>query len=128
MLDLAAYLERIGLNGRPSIAQVHRAHLTSIPFENLDPHQGLPVSLEAEDLERKLVTERRGGCCCSEQNLLLKAALEALGAEVDMFLARTRLGAKPGVVGPAVTLSCASARTAQAGTPTWGLAPVASSS
>ncbi len=94
MFDLDAYLERIGLNGRPSIAQVHRAHLTSIPFENLDPHQGLPVSLEVEDLERKLVTERRGGYCF-EQNLLLKAALEALGAEVDMFLARMRLP-KPG--------------------------------
>jgi len=99
MLDLDAYLERIGLYGRPSIAQLHRAHLTSIPFENLDPHQGLPVSLEVEDLERKLVTERRGGYCL-EQNLLLKAALEGLGAEVDMFLARTRLGAKPGVVRP----------------------------
>lgn len=111
MFDLDAYLERIGLNGRPSIAQVHRAHLTSIPFENLDPHQGLPVSLEVEDLERKLVTERRGGYC-TEQNMLLKAALEALGAEVDMFLARMRLPkpgdaraspfrpAKPGVVRP----------------------------
>jgi len=111
VFDLDAYLERIGLNGRPSIAQVHRAHLTSIPFENLDPHQGLPVSLEVEDLERKLVTERRGGYCF-EQNLLLKAALEALGAEVDMFLARMRLPkpgdtraspfrpAKPGVVRP----------------------------
>ena len=90
MLDLDAYLERIGLNGRPSITQLHRAHLTSIPFENLDPHQGLPVSLKVEDLERKLVTERRGGYCF-EQNLLLKAALEALGAQVDMFLARMRL-------------------------------------
>jgi N-hydroxyarylamine O-acetyltransferase len=99
MLDLDAYLERIGLSGRPSIAQLHRAHLTSIPFENLDPHQGLPVSLEVEDLQRKLVTERRGGYCF-EQNLLLKAALEALGAEVEMFLARMRLGAKPGVVRP----------------------------
>jgi N-hydroxyarylamine O-acetyltransferase len=111
VFDLDAYLERIGLNGRPSIAQVHRAHLTSIPFENLDPHQGLPVSLEVEDLERKLVIERRGGYCF-EQNLLLKAALEALGVEVDMFLARMRLPkpgdtraspfrpAKPGVVRP----------------------------
>ncbi len=61
MFDLDVYLERIGLDGRPSIAQVHRAHLTSIPFENLDPHRGLPVSLEVEDLERKLVIERRGG-------------------------------------------------------------------
>jgi N-hydroxyarylamine O-acetyltransferase len=99
MLDLDAYLERIGLDGRPSIGQVHRAHLTSIPFENLDPHQGLPVSLEVEDIERKLVTERRGGYCF-EQNLLLKAAFEALGAKVDMFLARMRMGAEPGVVRP----------------------------
>ena len=45
------------------------------------------------------MAERRGGYCF-EQNLLLKAALEALGAEVDMFLARMRLGAKPGVVRP----------------------------
>ena len=97
MFNLDAYLERIGLSGRPGITQVHTAHLTSIPFENLDPHQGLPVSLEVEDLERKLVTERRGGYCF-EQNLLLKAALEALGAEVDMFLGRTRLDAKSGVV------------------------------
>ncbi len=99
MLDLDAYLERIGADRRPSITQLHRAHLTSIPFENLDPHQGLPVSLELEDLERKLVTECRGGYCF-EQNLLLGAALEALGAEVEMLLARTRLGARPGVVRP----------------------------
>jgi len=99
VFDLDAYLERIGLDGRPSIAQVHRAHLTAIPFENLDPHQGLPVSLEVEDLQRKLVSERRGGYCF-EQNLLLKAALEALGADVDMFLARMRVDAKPGVVRP----------------------------
>jgi arylamine N-acetyltransferase len=85
LFDLDAYLERIGLRGRPGIAQVHRAHLTSIPFENLDPHQGLPVSLEVGDLERKLVAERRGGYCF-EQNLLMKAALEALGAEVDMLV------------------------------------------
>jgi N-hydroxyarylamine O-acetyltransferase len=99
MFDLDAYLERIGLNGRPSIARVHRAHLTSIPFENLDPHQGLPVSLEVEDLQRKLVRERRGGYCF-EQNLLLKAALEALGLQVDAMLARVKRGAPAGVVRP----------------------------
>ena len=31
------------------------------PLREPRPHQGLPVSLEVEDLERKLVTERRGG-------------------------------------------------------------------
>jgi N-hydroxyarylamine O-acetyltransferase len=99
VFDLDAYLSRIGLRGRPSIAEVHRAHITSIPFENLDPHCEVPVSLAAEDVERKLVARRRGGYCF-EQNLLLKAALEALGAEVDLLLARVRFGAPPGAVRP----------------------------
>jgi N-hydroxyarylamine O-acetyltransferase len=99
MFHLDAYLARIGLSGRPSVAEVHRAHSTTIPFENLDPQGGVPVSLALEDLERKLVAEQRGGYCF-EQDLLLKAVLEALGAEVDLLLARVRFGASPGVVRP----------------------------
>jgi N-hydroxyarylamine O-acetyltransferase len=99
VLDLDAYLARIGLRGQPSVAGIHRAHATSVPFENLDPQRGLPVSLAPEDLERKLVSERRGGYCF-EQNLLLKAALESIGAEVEMLLARVRLGGPPGVIRP----------------------------
>lgn len=99
VFDLDAYLERIGLDGRPDIATLHRAHVTSIPFENLDPQRGIAVSLAVEDLQRKLVGERRGGYCF-EHNLLLKAALEALGAEVDMLLARVRRGASPGELRP----------------------------
>jgi N-hydroxyarylamine O-acetyltransferase len=99
MLDLEAYLERIGLSGHPGVADVHRAHVTSIPFENLDPRRGIPVSLAPEDLERKLVRERRGGYCF-EQNLLLKAGLEALGAQVDPMLARVRVGSPPGNLRP----------------------------
>jgi N-hydroxyarylamine O-acetyltransferase len=99
VFDLDRYMERIGLEGRPGIAAVHLAHVTSIPFENLDPHRGVPVSLATEDLERKLVAARRGGYCF-EQNLLLGAALEALGAEVDLILARVRAGAPPGTVRP----------------------------
>ena len=92
MFDLDAYLKRIGLYGAATVAQLHRAHATSIPFENLDPHRGVPVSLEPELIERKLVAERRGGYCF-EQNLLLKAGLEALGAQVDLYLARVRVNA-----------------------------------
>jgi N-hydroxyarylamine O-acetyltransferase len=55
MLDFAAYLRRIGLRDGATFADIHRAHATSIPFENLDPHRGIPASLEPEDLERKLV-------------------------------------------------------------------------
>ena len=87
VFDLDAYLERIGLSGRPGLAEVHRAHVTSIPFENLDPLRGAPVSLDLADLQRKMVTQRRGGYCF-EHNLLLAAALQALGAEVAWMLGR----------------------------------------
>jgi N-hydroxyarylamine O-acetyltransferase len=101
MLDFAAYLERIGLSAseRPTLQAIHRAHATSIPFENLDPHRGIPVSLAQEDLERKLVHERRGGYCF-EQNLLFASALEYLGLTVELMLARVRRGAPPGTVRP----------------------------
>ncbi|HEX5309364.1 MAG TPA: arylamine N-acetyltransferase [Solirubrobacteraceae bacterium] len=89
MLDFESYLRRIGLTGARSIAELHRAHASSIPFENLDPHRGELVSLAPEDIERKLVQQQRGGYCF-EQNLLLKAALEEMGAEVDTYLARVR--------------------------------------
>jgi N-hydroxyarylamine O-acetyltransferase len=94
MFDLDAYLERIGLNGRPEVEQVHRAHCTSIPFESLDPLMGLPVSLDPDEVFDKLVWRRRGGYCF-EQNLLLAAALRALGAEVDLHFGRVLLGAEP---------------------------------
>jgi N-hydroxyarylamine O-acetyltransferase len=99
VFDLKAYVERIGVSRDVSVTEVHRAHVTAIPFENLDPHRGVPVSLEPEALADKLVVRRRGGYCF-EQNLLLKAGLEALGAEVEMMLARVRVGAPPGTERP----------------------------
>jgi N-hydroxyarylamine O-acetyltransferase len=99
VFDLDGYLERIGVSGHPSLTEIHRGHVTSIPFENLDPHRGVPVSLEGSALERKLVAERRGGYCF-EQNLLLRAALEALGFRVDLMLARVRFGGAPGAQRP----------------------------
>jgi arylamine N-acetyltransferase len=41
VFELGRYLARVGLSGRPGVAEVHRAHITSIPFENLDPHRDL---------------------------------------------------------------------------------------
>jgi N-hydroxyarylamine O-acetyltransferase len=101
MLDFAAYLERIGLSpdDGASWPEIHRAHATSIPFENLDSHRGIPVSLAQEDLERKMVHERRGGYCF-EHNLLLASALEHLGLQVEPMLARVRAGAPAGSVRP----------------------------
>ena len=96
MLDFDAYIRRIGLDPeyRPSWQAVHRAHATRIPFENLDSHRGIPVSLQQADLERKLVTNRRGGYCF-EHNLLLASALEQMGLVVEPMLARVRVGGAP---------------------------------
>lgn len=101
MLDLDAYLARIGLSSDPAPQwqAVHRAHATSIPFENLDPHRGIPVSLAEADLERKMVHDGRGGYCF-EHNLLLASALEQLGLQVEPMLARVRFGAPRGSVRP----------------------------
>src|ERR1700739_4693586 len=96
MLDFDAYLERIGLEAAdsPTWPRIHRAHVTSIPFENLDSHRGIPISLEQQDLERKVVADRRGGDCL-EHKLLLGSALEHLGLQVEPMLARVRVGGAP---------------------------------
>lgn len=102
MLDFNAYLERIGftVGDEPTWQAIHRAHVTSIPFENLDSHRGMPVSLAQQDLERKLVTHRRGGYCF-EHNLLLASAFEHLGLRVEPMLARVRVGGAPPDARPA---------------------------
>ncbi len=99
MFDLRRYLERIGLSGNPSLAELHRAHVTRILFENLDPLVGIPVSLEPDALARKIVDGGRGGYCF-EHNMLFKYALEAHGLHVDPILARVRNGRPPSPVGP----------------------------
>lgn len=105
-LDLDAYLARIGWTGdrRPAptaetLRAVHRAHLMSIPFENLEPLLGSAPSLDLPDLEAKLVRGRRGGYCY-EHNTLLTAALTALGFGVTGLTGRVRVGAAPGAVRP----------------------------
>lgn len=96
MHDFDAYLARIGLRAadKPGWGTIHRAHVTAIPFENLDPHRGIPISLDLIDLEQKLVIDHRGGYCF-EHNLLLAAALEHLGLRVEPMLARVRAGGAP---------------------------------
>ena len=102
MLDFDAYLRRIGLDpaDKPAWRAVHRAHATTIPFENLDSHRGIPISLEQADLERKLVASRRGGYCF-EHNLLLASALEHMGLKVEPMLARVSVGGAPRETRPA---------------------------
>ncbi len=95
-LDLDAYLRRIGYEGvrdnsLKTLQQVHRAHMSTISFENVDIAVGRTVSLDIADLERKLVRSGRGGYCY-ETNLLFAAALDRLGFPVMRMLSRIREG------------------------------------
>jgi N-hydroxyarylamine O-acetyltransferase len=94
MIDLDAYFERIGYGGPrtptlPVLNALVRAHVETIPFENLDVLLGTPIDLSEEAIERKLVHQRRGGYCF-EQNGLLLLVLEALGFQVRPLSARVR--------------------------------------
>ncbi|WP_433465101.1 arylamine N-acetyltransferase family protein [Spirillospora sp. CA-128828] len=96
LLDLPAYLKRVGHDGdlAPTVATLralHRAHVTSIPFENLEIMLGRPVDLSLDAVQAKLVGRPRGGYCF-EHNRLFAAVLEKLGYEVTALAARVTLG------------------------------------
>lgn len=91
MVDVYAYLERIGMGGQaePSadaLRALHRAHLFAVPFENLDIHLGRPIVLDPDALVRKVVADRRGGFCY-ELNGAFAELLEALGYRVERLAA-----------------------------------------
>jgi len=95
-LDLGAYLRRVEYAGgreatRATLDALHEAHVTHIPFENLDILLGRGIALDLTSLQKKLVAGRRGGYCF-EQNLLFAAVLRAFGFEVTQLAARVRLG------------------------------------
>ncbi|MGA5129939.1 arylamine N-acetyltransferase family protein [Streptomyces olivoreticuli] len=95
-LDLDAYLTRIGYEGERAptlevLRGVQRAHVTSIPFENLDVMLGVPILLDPESVQEKLVRGRRGGYCF-EHVVLFAAALERLGFEFTGLMGRVTLG------------------------------------
>jgi len=96
-VDLKAYAARIeyGSEFTPTLAtlrDVHLAHATHIPFENLDILLGRPIRLDLESITAKLIGGRRGGYCF-EQNALFAAVLEAIGFRVTRLAARVRMGA-----------------------------------
>ncbi len=95
MLDeqtLLAYLQRIEAE-RPrvldetALADLHRAHLMRVPFENLSISLGEAISLADADLITKIVSRRHGGFCY-ELNGAFALLLQALGAEVVRVAAR----------------------------------------
>ena len=94
MIDLDAYFARIGYRGpaAPSLDVLNgivHAHISTIPFENLDVLLGRGIGLEPEALQKKLVADRRGGYCF-EHNGLLLLVLHAIGFDAVPLSARVR--------------------------------------
>jgi len=93
-LDLDAYFKRIGYDGSrtptlDTLKAIHYAQAVSIPFENLDVLAKRPIRLDPASLQKKLVTEKRGGYCF-EVNGLFAAVLRELGFDVTTLIGRVR--------------------------------------
>ncbi len=87
-----AYLQRIGYRGslRPTesvLRKLHRKHMLTIPFENLDIPRKRPIVLSKFAFYDKIVKHCRGGFCY-ELNGSFASLLEDLGFNVSMLSAR----------------------------------------
>ena len=85
------YLQRIGYTGgceptAETLRNLHRAHILSVPFENLDISLGRKIICEEEGFLRKIVEQRRGGFCY-ELNGAFAALLRELGFRVTLLSA-----------------------------------------
>ena len=91
-MDINSYIQRINYNGplEPTIdtlCALHRAHMLSVPFENLDIPLGRRILLDEASLFEKIVNRKRGGFCY-ELNGLFAALLSELGFNVQRLSAR----------------------------------------
>jgi N-hydroxyarylamine O-acetyltransferase len=92
MIDVPAYLERIGYSGpitptSDTLRCLHRAHLFAVPFENLDIWLRRRFLCDQDAFVTKVVKQRRGGFCY-ELNGAFAALLMALGFQVTLLSAR----------------------------------------
>lgn len=93
-MNIDAYLRRIEYDGpreasSETLRSLHRQHLFTVPFENLDIPLGTPIRLDLRLIYDKIVTRRRGGFCY-ELNGLFGELLTAMGFSVQMLSARVR--------------------------------------
>ena len=100
---LEHYLARIGFNREArvdfsTLQSLHRRHIATIAFENLDVLLGREILLDDDSIFEKLVTAGRGGYCF-EHNALFTRALNEIGFETQNLAARV-LVAKPDEMPP----------------------------
>ncbi|MEH6938652.1 arylamine N-acetyltransferase [Bacillus sp. JJ664] len=86
------YFEHIGIKKPISISfealkEIHKYHLLTVPFENLDIINGEPLSMEPSFIMNKIIHHNRGGICF-ETNTLLATILLELGFDVQKVSAK----------------------------------------
>jgi N-hydroxyarylamine O-acetyltransferase len=91
-VNVEAYLDRIGYAGAAEptyavLAELQRAHMLTVPFENLDIALGRRLVLDRRANYAKIVERRRGGWCF-ELNGLFAWLLEQLGYRVTLLGSR----------------------------------------
>jgi len=91
-MDIAAYLKRIHYAGpiKPdaqTLVGLQRAHLLTVPFENLDIPLKRPIRLEEAALWDKIIIRKRGGFCY-ELNGLFARLLREIRFDVTYLNAR----------------------------------------
>lgn len=96
MFNMDKYLERIGYTGKPSadyktLSELQYRHFLSVPYENIDILNGIPLSLEIDDLFEKIVIKNRGGYCF-ELNALFNHLLQEIRFKTTTYISRFLLG------------------------------------
>ena len=91
-MDIHHYLQRLHYTAvvKPdaqTLQGLQRAHLLTVPFENLDIGLKRPILLDEASLWKKIVVNGRGGFCY-EVNGLFAALLKEIGFEVTYLNAR----------------------------------------
>ena len=86
------YLQRIGFDREPktdfeTLTELQYKHLLTVPYENIDILQNIPLSLDPGDLYDKIAARKRGGYCF-ELNALFNWLLCEIGFKTVSYFAR----------------------------------------
>ncbi|SDX39677.1 N-hydroxyarylamine O-acetyltransferase [Marininema mesophilum] len=93
-MDAKTYLARIGAprvtsSDLPTLTKLIQHHLYTVPFENIDIHEGKPIHLHPDEIAQKIINHRRGGFCY-ELNSAFANLLKELGYQVSLLSGRVR--------------------------------------
>ncbi|MCX5541461.1 arylamine N-acetyltransferase [Paraburkholderia sp. CNPSo 3076] len=96
--DPRAYLAQLGYDTPPpptldTLRALQERHVCRFPFENLSTLLRLPVPIDTQSLEHKIVHGGQGGYCY-ELNLLFLALLRALGFDARGVTGRVVMGTR----------------------------------